>query len=327
MTKITPQTMSFPTLNRPFPQEINLLREFQKRLPDFMTEKYQELENQIKRIDSGHRGEIKVDGHLTTTLFPEPHFIFPDYHAVLSSKRYVQIDTLIITPNYILHLEIKNIRGKIELLENPSRLKRTSNQQEDYFSCPITQMKRNHYALQLILQKLNFELPPIYPALIFANRNCEVLTSDNRVPIFFPLQLENHILKLNKLPTVLTKSQLTKVKTHLRKAETPFFQSKLIEKYGVGFHQLKSGVLCEKCSGTMNLVNRKWVCSICLVVERNPLPRTIQNLLQLSDEFQKPELLRNWLKIKHQKSIYLAVKSIRVQVDSSGKGVRYKMKV
>ncbi|MBM7706123.1 hypothetical protein JOD03_001025 [Chryseomicrobium aureum] len=326
MKKTTTQSLSYPTINRPLPQEIDLLKDFQKRLPEFMTDKYQELENQIKRIDSGYHGELKIDGHLSTTLLPDPHFIFPGYHAKLSSKRYVQIDTLILTPSYILHLEIKNIRGKIELLQNPSRLKRTSNLIEEYFSCPITQLKRNHYALHLIFRKLSIELPPIYPALIFANRNCEILTSDTRVPIFFPLQIEDHISKLNQLPRILTKQQLTKIRQHLQKIESPYYQFDLAEKNGVGILQLKRGVICGTCNGLVRLNNRKWSCVECQRVEINPIPRTLQNLLQLSDDFQKPAFIREWLQLRSQKVLYRARKELKLEVHSHGKGMKYRFR-
>lgn len=325
MTKTTAQTLSYPTLTRPFPQEIELLKDFQKRLPDYMIDKHQELENQIKRIDSGYYGELKVDNHLATTLLPDPHFIFPGYHALLSSKRYVQIDTLILTPNYILLLEIKNIRGRVEFLQNPDRLRRTSNQVEEYFSCPITQLKRNHYALKLILQGLNFELPPIYPTLVFANRNCEIPISDERVPILFPLQVENYIARLNQLPVILSKQQLSKVRQHLKKNEIIYYQEDVLEKYGVEMHSLNRGVFCCNCTGTLQLLKRKWICTECGVVEANPIPRTVLHLLQLSSDFQKPATIREWLHLQNQKIIYRACRELNLKSSSRGKGLLYKL--
>lgn len=281
--------------------------------------KSREITNQMLTILSGHYGEVRIDEILTGILLPEPYTIIPNFHARISQKRYTQIDTLIITSKFILHIEIKNIRGKIEFLQNPSRMKRTYDEKESYFDCPFTQIQRNHYALLLMLRKLDLPIP-VHRALVFANKSCEIVTSDKRCTILFPKQLEAHILELSRLPSVLNKRQLKQLVNQLHSFQTPFLYEDICLKQGLDLATLKKGVFCQECTGRLIQQTRNWKCGKCGSVERNPLPRTLKHLLQFSSELEKSKELRKWLGIKSQQTLYRARKTLMLQISSIGNG-------
>lgn len=317
-----PEKWSTPVIRRPEPSELETIRDFQKRLPAWKTEKIQELSTHIRSIQIGYFGERKVDHMLEGILLPEPYIIIPNYHARLSAKRYVQIDTLIITSQYILHLEIKHYRGRIEFLHNPSRIRRIDKENEDYFSCPFTQIHRNHYALRMILKQLTPQLPILH-ALVFSHRQCELVTSDKRSTLLFPNQLEAYLVELSQLPVTATQEEWEQIVERLQEFQTPFMLENFCAKQGLTLQEIERGIFCKQCSGRMVPYYRHWSCSACSLKERNPVPRSLYHVLQYDETLQTPHQIREYLDITSQKVLYRAQQKIAAIVYSSGKGVRY----
>lgn len=317
-----PEKWSTPVIRRTEPPELETIRDFQKRIPAWKTEKIEELSTHMRSIQIGYFGEQKVDHMLEGILLPEPYIIIPNYHARISPKRYVQIDTLIVTAKFILHLEIKHYRGKIEFLHNPSRIRRVDKESEDYFSCPLTQIHRNHYALRMLFKPLKPQLP-IFHALVFSHRKCELVTSDKRSTILFPNQLEAHLAKLSQLPVTVTEMEWKQLVKHLKDFQTPFLFENFCVKQGLTLEEIERGIFCKECPGKLVPNYRHWRCSMCHLKERNPVPRSLHHVLQYDETLQTPHQIREYLDITSQKVLYRAQQKIAAIVSSSGKGVRY----
>ncbi|WP_407670297.1 nuclease-related domain-containing protein [Paenisporosarcina antarctica] len=74
---------------------------------------YVEIESRINRILVGYNGEAYVDYFLKNIEFPIRYAILKETNIWSSPRSMVQLDTLIITPNFICILEIKAIKDKI----------------------------------------------------------------------------------------------------------------------------------------------------------------------------------------------------------------------
>lgn len=85
--------------------------------------KREELINEYNRIQAGDIGEKVVMDLLEKLQLPYDFFIFHNLSLSLETK--VQFDVLLLTPHYILILEVKNIKGSVILRDNPSQLVRT----------------------------------------------------------------------------------------------------------------------------------------------------------------------------------------------------------
>lgn len=85
---------------------------------------YQKLQQELKNKEAGDFGEQYVVKELLQMALLNECYIF--HNVMLPSVFPMQIDILIIVPNAIIILEIKNIRGTVHFKNNPRQLIRTS---------------------------------------------------------------------------------------------------------------------------------------------------------------------------------------------------------
>ncbi|MGM0851725.1 MAG: nuclease-related domain-containing protein [Bacillota bacterium] len=145
-----------------------------------------------------------------------------------NGESFIQIDTLILTRNFILILEIKNIAGSLEFRTEFEQFSRTLNGEVTGFPNPISQANRYKIHLTQWPQKKRLPIIPIEFLVVFTNSSSLISTSnqfmktidrairiENLVAKFLTIQHKysnsNSILEvknLKRLPTSLGKSML-----------------------------------------------------------------------------------------------------------------------
>ena len=263
------------------PENYHALTRLKARLSE-QHEKYSSIIEKLDQISAGYYGEMRTDRFIEEVQFPQQVHIIPDLHFRLHAKRYIQIDTLILTKSYILITEIKNITGSLRFKEYPNKLVRiVDNQEEKPFDCPLTQLDRNCDGISKILTKINLKLP-IHQALVFPSQNTIIENAPQNRNIFFVKQFPLFIQKLNKLPPVLTENQFILLSNKLIRINKNFTTKPLCEHLKINPEILKKGVLCKNCNAALQRISlRTWICNACKSIDNNPIPRNIEDLFLL----------------------------------------------
>lgn len=279
-TSKTKLKIGYPIIIRNLESELAPVVELHHRISETSNSLVELLEERKRRIEAGFYGEQKIDKIIESLPFPKPFLVIPNFHASISPSRYIQIDLLIVTTRYLALIEIKNIRGHIEFLVDPNRLRRTENGIEQYFDCPFSQLARNILAVKTLLSELKVSVP-LQPALVFAHSKASIVSTDKRFPILFPKQLDLFFHQLNDRPPVLSSSDFNKLSKALQARSLPFSFTTLIETLGIDPLTLKRGIFCEACGGEMERLALGWRCSKCEQVDYKAIRRTTINLIQL----------------------------------------------
>ena len=274
-------------------------------------------------IEAGHYGELRVDRSLKEVQFPLEVHIIPDFHMKIHENRYIQVDNLIITRNYILIVEVKNIIGTINFKTFPNQLIRTLNDEITAFACPITQLQRNQDGIQVWLNQTQWKIP-IYTVLVFASDKAIIENAPKDSTILFAKNLPLFIQKLNKLPLQLTNNQFLKIKEILTQKNIHFVETPLCPKYEISASELKKGVLCLNCGKRLNRISeRQWKCSACGQIDKDPIPRNIEDLFILMKHEVTMKECMNLLQLKSRYTLNYTFHKMKLIKNKKGNKTTY----
>lgn len=321
-TSKTKLKIGYPIIIRNLESELAPVVELHHRISETSNSLVELLEERKRRIEAGFYGEQKIDKIIESLPFPKPFLVIPNFHASISPSRYIQIDLLIVTTRYLALIEIKNIRGHIEFLVDPNRLRRTENGIEQYFDCPFSQLARNILAVKTLLSELKVSVP-LQPALVFAHSKASIVSSDKRFPILFPKQLDLFFHQLNERPPVLSSSDFNKLSKALQARSLPFSFTTLIETLGIDPLTLKRGIFCEACGGEMERLTSTWKCTRCSLQEYQAIKRTTLNLVQLLGPNYQSRDLQYHMKLSTLRSIQRTLKESEIPRFEKGKRTYY----
>ncbi|WP_425467617.1 nuclease-related domain-containing protein [Psychrobacillus soli] len=278
----------------------------------------------LDQTNAGYHGELRVDKFIEEVQFPQQVHIIPDLHIRLHAKRYIQIDTLILTKSYILITEVKNITGTLRFKEYPNKLVRiVDNKEEKPFDCPVVQLERNSDGISNILAKVNLKLP-IHQALVFPSQNTIIENAPKNRNIFFVKQFPLFIQKLNKLPPILTESQLTFLANELININKKFPSKPLCERLNINPEHLQKGVLCKHCdTALLRKSLRTWICSVCKTKDTNPIPRNIEDLFILIKPHISIQDCMYYLQINSRYTIYNSLQKMQLEKRGHKKSTKY----
>ncbi|WP_051302588.1 nuclease-related domain-containing protein [Salibacterium aidingense] len=143
--------------HRTKPAVLRKLQILQRRLPPAHP-KRPAVEKETAKYASGYRGEQALDYHLS--------FINPDYPIfhdlrLFHRSTYFQIDTLLLTPFFILLIEVKNMAGTLIFDADRYQMIRRLHGEEEGFLDPRLQVSRHQLQLEQWGRQKGRKLPPI----------------------------------------------------------------------------------------------------------------------------------------------------------------------
>jgi hypothetical protein len=230
-----------------------------KRLPAHH-EKNRTILEKLNNERAGAGGEERVDELLAGFEPNYPYIIIQD----LSLPDRSQIDTIMITQDRLLILEIKNMRGRLRLQSNPSVL---SQNLEDgtlrYFKSPVVQAETAKIKMEKILKQIDCNLP-VQTVVIMAypSQAIENVPKGATVWIADELFYQLHRLKIgNKLQTV---EQMNALGHHLLAIDQKHQPFPLAPNLRINPQDIQAGVYCPRCRlRKMERVMRRWECGPC----------------------------------------------------------------
>lgn len=266
---------------RTIPLKILILEALLRRLPKNHLKRMQ-ITEELSRRWAGYRGEESLDFYLSS-LDEKKYLIFHDLNLP-DGKYNCQIDTLLITLEFALIVEVKNMTGKLIFDTDLDQFFQINDGKEIGYSDPLAQAQRHQAYLKRLFPSL-----PIDYLITFTNPHSILSFLGENT------QIKQKVCKSHSFPKkmglfekeygkeILTAKELRKISRTLLKMNTPP-TTYILEKYGIRKTDLSSGIHCPSCHH-LPLIreNRKWFCSTCNTFSKDAHLYALQDYFLLFD--------------------------------------------
>ncbi|WP_017754784.1 nuclease-related domain-containing protein [Calidifontibacillus oryziterrae] len=293
-------------IKKPFkaPIKIKKLEALLRRLP-VNHPKRLEIEEELSRSVAGFKGEQSLEYYLSF-LDKEKFHIFHNIRLSFN-QYYFQQDILILSPNYFLIIEAKNISGILTIDPSLNQMIRLVNGEETIMPDPILQVKHQQFQFEKWLNHYKYANVPIESIVVMTNPYTIIkYTSED-------LEYKNKIVRSTKLPikiasynnhhkNPLSASELCKISNFINKHHTPY-DPDILTKYNLLIDDILPGVICSHCNyRPMIRAWGKWSCPKCSYISNDAHIEALNDYILL---FQST--ITN-----HQLRWFLQLPSIRV---------------
>ncbi len=241
----------------------NLLRRLPRTHPT-----YSDLTDRLGREQAGYHGEQRLDYSLSKLDFK--HFTLHDirlpYHHT-----YFQIDTLLVTPRFLLAIEVKSYRGHVLFRNDFSRTVQQPQpgMTEKIYDDPIVQVEEQKFQLTTWLE--HHRIPPLpietlvvmtHPHVILQATDQNEYFRDRVIPLS---KLSSKLRQINQKynQEFINHVESRNLAKKIAKAHKPYIPN-ILDRWKIEANEILSGVCCPRCSTLpMERVNRRWQCSRC----------------------------------------------------------------
>ncbi|MCC3356986.1 NERD domain-containing protein [Bacillus sp. REN16] len=309
---------------RTIPIEILILVALIRRLrPDHP--KIPQIQVELAKRKKGYRGELSLNYYFD--LIDTPEILILHDIRLPYGKSYFQIDTLMITPHFILILEIKNIAGTLYFEDESNQMIRTFNNEEEGMTNPILQARRHTRQLTNWLKRRKLPILPIEFLVIISDSKTIIKSSRPSIftKVMHSANLPFTFEKIEKRHTkeTLTMKEMRKIAGTIEKHHTPK-KPDLIARFSIRQSEIRNGVHCPKCFALP--IDRKkghWYCENCDTKSKNAFNQTIEDYALLIKPTITNEELRDFLQIPSSKYIFRLLKSMNLEYTGEKKGRTY----
>lgn len=292
-----------------------------QRLP-MSNPKRQELVSEYNRIKAGNIGEKVVMDSLEQLQLPYNFYIF--HNLSLKLESHIQIDILILTTYYAFVFEVKNIKGVIELRDNPSQLVRTLSDGEVHiFKSPEPQLDEYIYQLQNFFLNHNINIP-VYGAIIFPFTSSFIKQSSNKNTVLLKNEIKPFLRKIGTKLESVTNKELEYLTSFILANHKEFNPYPLMERYNIPREDILSGVFCNKCNRLgMKRISHYWICPSCYSKSSKAHEKAIYDYLTIINNKISNAECREFLKIKSADQSYRMMTNMNLIKIGKKSGVKY----
>lgn len=297
--------------------------------------KRQTIEDDLAMQRAGYRGEVDLKYYLEN--LPEDKYeIYHGLRIPTTQGNYFQMDFLLIAKQYLVVIEVKNIKGILEFDPDFDQLIRHYNQQTQCFSCPINQVNLQIDHLQKWFEKKGFNPLHIYPLVVISSPSTVIKTISNR-----PLVL-NHVLHaqglMKKLLTIEKQHRsisnientatFESLNASLLRSHAPR-KTTIMEKYSIEDRNLLiKGIRCPSCNKyAMKKVYGGWLCEACRYTKKDAHKQAIKEYQLLFGSGVKVSEIKEFLGIECSQIMRRLLIPICESTSKSGKETIYRLPV
>ena len=280
------------------------------------------VEKKIRMKIAGIRGESKLVKVFENYTFLDEIYILHDVSFYSTGR--AQIDCLVITPNFALILEVKNIAGDMSFLVGTGQISRVlENGQIDHFESPMVQIDRNSDLLFDWFRLKDIHMP-ILGAVVLSNSTQKVNVQPNQYPVLFLGEIPSFIKRQIKNQNTIEPNQAKNIAEILVEAHQPFNPFPICDRWHVDTACLKKGVFCMKCcEGMMKRRLRTWICEACS--HRDPfahIQAIKERFMLIGGEITNKEC-REFLGVQSRQLVTRMLKEMNLIVVGTGKKTKY----
>lgn len=283
----------------------------------------------LPKWESGYRGEKDVDYYLDFIANEKFHIL---HDVRLLNNHAFQMDTLIICPNFILIMEVKNWSGTIYFDAQFDQVIRTDeNGKVERFSNPLTQVHLQRVQLMKWLQNKNLSHIPIEIALIFSNPKAILKASDDMPldslkqirhldQIFqMTLELEEKYKKIR-----LNHVSLKKLSSLILQYDTPLFID-ILKTFQINRSDIIKGVQCPGClKFAMKRAHGKWICPHCSISSKTAHHQAIEDFFLLFNSQLNNKSCRDFLLLSSRGAATRILASMNLIPTGNFRGRKYR---
>lgn len=220
----------------------------------------QRIREKLYNLEAGYGGECQYDKYLTEFKPRYPHAILHDV-TLKHDNIFFQMDSLLITPSFIVVSEVKNIAEKIIVKSNPLQfIKEYDSGQRMPLRSPITEVERKIYFLENWLLERNVKIP-IKGLVAFAYNNEMQIEEKPNMEIMFTYDVPGHLRTLPIEQEILGSHEIRSLANEIDKSHKNFNPFPMTKRFDIDPVEIVPGVICKKC-GKFNVkwINRRWQC-------------------------------------------------------------------
>jgi len=294
-------------------------------------EKVKEIEGEYAKVKAGYKGELSLSYFLNFLPSQQYHIFYNVRLPSYQSGLYFQMDILLLSKNFIVILEVKNIAGQI--IYDPAFqqiIRLNSNGQEEVFKDPVLQVHRQKYQFQIWLQQQNVkQLPPIFTLAILSNPNTLIKTTSSQN------NSQLQLIRPDKIPSVIKQfenhNNLEILNNkELKRISTKIMNSHVNEGFNIfsAFHlsdeNIKKGVHCPDCFHIPLSKSRyNWICSNCNHKSKNAHLFSLEDFYFLYGQVITNNDLRNFLNIPSRHQAKRILQSVHLTSSGKNRGTKY----
>lgn len=226
-------------------------------------ENKQGIKEKLYKLEAGYSGECQYDKYLTEFKPRYPHAILHDV-TLNYDGIYFQMDSILITPSFIMISEVKNLAEKIIVKTKPLQfIKEYTTGKRKPFRNPITEVERKIYLLENWLHERNIQVP-VRGLVAFAYNNEMQIEESPSMDIMFTYDVVAHLRSLPVHQDILSQNEIRSLAYEMLRKHREFNPFPMVQRYNIHPAEIMPGVICTKCGNfKMKWETRKWCCSSC----------------------------------------------------------------
>lgn len=267
---------------------------------------------------AGYQGEKGVDYFLSVASLKNAS-VYKDVRLHNGNHAF-QMDSLLVTPNFILIVEAKNLTGELTYDKRYEQLIQTTDNQRKRVRNPMLQSATQKMHLQAWLQTFHFPPLPIETLSVISNPNA-IITSTDDSPL-----AEERLLHAESLPEKLKaiahayQNVYYDSMTHKRLRQTIRENNRpshpdLIAQYSLSSHHFVRGIVCPMCHYyPLKRLQKKWTCTKCGVTDKHAHEQKIYDHFLLAGQTITNKTCRRILHIDNSttaRSLLQSMKNLR----------------
>ncbi|MBD3110167.1 NERD domain-containing protein [Bacillus sp. AGMB 02131] len=226
------------------------------------------IEQEYAKILAGYRGEQSLN-YFLSFLPQEQYFIFHDLRLPsLQNEYFFQMDILLLSQQFFLIIEVKNIAGSVTYDPSNQQLIQFHQDKETVYRDPFLQVQRQKQQLYRWIEKANIATPPPICTLVILS-NSQTLIKENasskNLKLIRPDRLINKISEFEKIykHELVSQKDLKKLGRQFLKVHSDE-EYNVMQKFDLSADDLTPGVHCPKCFHLpMNRKRYTWFCPQC----------------------------------------------------------------
>jgi hypothetical protein len=310
---------------REFPKEIMILEAIVRRFPADDYRKT-DFEKKLYRKLAGYKGEKTLDYHLSQIDHSEM-LILQDLRIPINGT-FFQLDTLIITPHFLLNTDSKNYAGTLIFLPEFNQLIRVQNDIEEVFSDPILQARIQASQLKAFLKKHHIDPPPVEYLVAISNSQAMIKNPDHDPDVSYRVFRSSSVAYkipqiYQKYPkAVISKKDMKKFSRHLIKANEPLIPT--YKTMDIPLNQMTQGVQCPVCEiFGMDYHQGNWTCKSCGHVSKDAHVQALKDYFLIYGPSITNRQFRDFTNIKSTTTAKRLLSSMNLLYNGTNKGRTY----
>lgn len=292
-------------------------------------QKRQDIQEELAKSYAGYKGELSLDYYFNLLPSQDVCILHNLRLPNTNSIHFFQIDILMLTPFFLLIIEVKNISGTLTFDPVFDQVIWTTPEKEIALPDPVRQVKNQRYQL---IEWLKFKKLPQLPV-----ETIVTLTNPNTI-IKILTDKEDYIQKIIRSPKLISKIELlkkrytkelvsikemNKMTNLLIKRHTPA-KPDLLERYNIDKRDILTGVYCDKCSSLKVKYDwGNWMCECCSFKNKEGHINALKDFALLFQPTITNQQFRQFLHLPNSDSAYYLLQSMNLKHSGGFKNRKY----